>query len=355
VCYLVARLDPAPAEEPGVSAPSIRQRGPWAIAAAAVLGGAVLLIPIDAAMIRAQAGNLALDRGDAATAVTDFDGAVALHDLPEYRLGLALARARLGDALEASTALARMDAGQPFTFVAAERAYLATNPAERGALLDRIEADGPYDATATLTAALLRYPDDAAAASRDLGAAMAAVPTLVYSTRPPTLFDDAVWSAAQDIAIERIGRVDPVEAAAVAVLAGRAGPAREQRARVPDGPEARALDLLAEATATGEADLGAAHALLREAPASVGVQNVMFMLGFKAISQPLINAAQTVAFVSNLAGPLPPMELVTNGRVDADWSVRIPRYPQAASGRIGPKRPYLLGMVTIEPVFRPTS
>ena len=48
------------------------------------------------------------------------------------------------------------------------------------------------------------------------------------------------------------------------------------------------------------------------------------------------------------------MELVTDGRVDADYSVRLPRWPHGRRqvGN-GPKRPYIEGMVTIEPVFRP--
>jgi O-antigen ligase len=349
--HLVARLDPAPA----VSATSVaarRARPALAAASAVVLVGAALLVPIDLAMIRAQSGNGALDRGDAATAATDFDAAVGLHDLPAYRLGQALARAGLGDATGAAEALARMDAAEPFTFVAAERATLAP-ASDQGQLLERIEADGPYDATATLAAAILRYPGDPSAAAADLAGVMAAVPTLVYSTRPPALFDDPTWRAAQEQAVERIGTIDPVVASGVAILAGLPDAVATQRSKVPDGPESRALDLLAASMTSGSGDIDAARALLRQNPGSAGVENVLSMLGFHATSQVLIDEVRTVSFAAFYLTPIPPMELVADGRANADWSVRLPRYPQAASGRQGPKRPYLPGMVTIEPVFRP--
>jgi hypothetical protein len=245
-----------------------------------------------------------------------------------------------------------MDAAEPFTFVAAERAMLATS-SERAPLLQRIEADGSYDATATLAAALLRYPTDPPAAANDLAGVMTAVPTLAYSTRPPALFDDPTWRTAQLDAVERIGAIDPVVASGVAILAGLPDATAAQRAKVPDGPESRALDLLAASATGGSADIDAARALLRQNPGSAGVENVLSMLGFHATSQVLIDEVRTVSFAAFFLTPIPPMELVVDGRASADWSVRLPRYPQAASGRQGPKRPYLPGMVTIEPVFRP--
>jgi hypothetical protein len=349
--HLVARLDPAPAPV-GKALVTPRLRPALAAATVVVLLGAAILVPIDIAMVRAQSGNGALDRGDPAEAATAFDAAVALHDLPAYRLGQALARAGLADPTGAAEALARMDAAEPFTFVAAERAMLATS-SERAPLLQRIEADGSYDATATLAAALLRYPTDPPAAANDLAGVMTAVPTLVYSTRPPALFDDPTWRTAQLDAVERIGAIDPVVASGVAILAGLPDATAAQRAKVPDGPESRALDLLAASATGGSADIDAARALLRQNPGSAGVENVLSMLGFHATSQVLIDEVRTVSFAAFFLTPIPPMELVVDGRASADWSVRLPRYPQAASGRQGPKRPYLPGMVTIEPVFRP--
>jgi hypothetical protein len=182
---------------------------------------------------------------------------------------------------------------------------------------------------------------------------MIQVPTLVYSERPRGLFDDATWAAAQTEAIGRIGTTDRVTAAAVALLAGRKDDATAQRAAIGDGPEAQAVDLLAVAAADGGADLSAARNLLRSAPGSQGVQNVLWMLAFKAESQPLIDVVRAVSVPLFFLVPIPPMELVEDGRVDADYSMRLPRWPQAESGRNGPKRPYVRGFITIEPVYRP--
>jgi hypothetical protein len=327
-------------------------RSALALAAAPVLVGAVLLVPIDAAMIRAQLGNVALDHGDAAAALDDFNAATVLHDLPVYRFGQALARASLGDLPGAADSLGRQDADEPFTFVAAERAFALPSD-ERESLLGRIEADGPYDATATLTAALLRFETDRVRATADLAAVMADIPPLVFSTRPPSLFDDGVWADAQHEAILSIGAIDPVTASAVATVAGLPNEVAALRGSVVGDHERRALDLLATAVATGSADLGEARALLREAPDSAPLQNVVWLLAFQVKSQPLIDDVSRLSVALSSTQPMPPMELVTNGRADADYSDRLPRYPAAASGRLGPKRPYLAGMVTIEPVYRP--
>jgi hypothetical protein len=182
---------------------------------------------------------------------------------------------------------------------------------------------------------------------------MVQVPTLVYSERPMDLFDDATWAAAQGEAIGLIGETDPVTAAAVAMLAGRGDEAASQRAAIASGPETQALDLLAVEATGGDADLSAARDVLRSAPGSQGVQNVLWMLAFKAESQPLIDAVRAVSVPMFFNVPIPPMELVEDGRADADYSMRLPRWPQAESGRNGPKRPYIKGFVTIEPVYRP--
>ena len=122
---------------------------------------------------------------------------------------------------------------------------------------------------------------------------------------------------------------------------------------VADGPELRALDLLATAIAGGEVHVETARALLRDAPGSAGVHAVLWMLAFRIESQPLIDAVKAVSVPISFNVPIPPMELVTDGRVDADYSMRLPRWPMAAAGRNGPKRPYIDGFITIEPVYRP--
>jgi hypothetical protein len=182
---------------------------------------------------------------------------------------------------------------------------------------------------------------------------MVQVPTLVYSARPEGLFDDATWAQAQAAAISRIGATDPVMASAVAALAGLSTLADAQRSAVPAGPERDALDLLDTVVAGGDADLERARALLRAAPASSGVQIVLWLAGFRDESQPVLDAVRAVAVPLYFNVPTPPMELVLDGRVNADYSMRLPRWPMASAGRNGPKRPYIEGFITIEPVFRP--
>jgi hypothetical protein len=320
------------------------------VAGAAVILGALLLVPIDLAMVRAALGNSALDRGDARTALAQFEAAVGFHDLPPYRLGQAIARSETGDPSGAADSLAALDRAEPFTFVLAQEASLAVDP---GPFWARADTAGPYDPTATVNIAAERFAADRAAAIRDLAATMAQVPPLVYSGRPASLFDDDAWAEAQEAAIRRIGAADPVTAAAIALLAGRADAADAQRSAVPEGPERRALDLLATATAGGTVDLETARGLLREAPDSAGVHVVLWMLAFRMESQPLIDAVKAVSVPLFFNVPIPPMELVTDGRVDADYSMRLPRWPQASAGRNGPKRPYIEGFITIEPVYRP--
>jgi O-antigen ligase len=350
VLHLAARIELIAVPEPAVGGWRRRRRAVLGAATAGVLIGTLLLVPIDVAMVRAAVGNAALDRGDPAAALPEFDAAVALHRLPAYRLGLAIAARSLGEDGKAAAALGAMARDEPFTFALVQEASLATDPTS---LWGRAEAAGPYDATASVNLAVQRFPTDPAAAAHDLASAMVQVPTLVYSARPADLFDDAAWAAAQAEAIGRIGATDPVTAAAVALLAGRDDDAAAQRGAVSDEPEARALDLLAAVAAGGDADLGAARDILRSAAGSRGVQNVLWMLAFKAESQPLIDAVRAVSVPLFFNVPVPPMELVRGGRVDADYSMRLPRWPQAESGRNGPKRPYIEGFVTIEPVYRP--
>ena len=359
VFLLVARLDPAQSAGgavipdadtgPGASDPRVRAR--VAAAALGVLTGAVILVPVDVAMVRAAMGNVALARGDAAAALADFRAAAALHELAPYRVGEGVAAAALGDRVAAEAALARAENLQALSFITASRAVVADAGA-RGALVARVEAGGGYDPAAIVEAAVLRFPDDPARATDDLAAAMAGVPTLVYSTRPTAIFDDATWTVARRRAIDAIGAGDPVLAAALGMLAGEPDLAARYRGALPAGPDAEALDLLAGAVA-GRPDVQRARALLREAPASASVQGVLWLLGFRALSQPMLDDVRALSVPQFFGLPLPPMELVTDGRPDTDASIRLPRWPMASDARHGPTRPYPLGMVTIEPVFRP--
>ena len=205
VLHLAARLELIAPSEPAVVGSRRRRRLVLVSAAGGVVVGALLLVPIDTAMVRAAVGNAALDRGDPGAALPEFDAAVALHRLPAYRLGLAIAARALGDDGKAAAALGAMARDEPFTFVTVQQAALAADPAPFWA---RTDAAGPYDATASANLAVQRFPTDPAGATHDLASAMIQVPTLVYSERPRGLFDDATWAAAQTEAIGRIGTTD---------------------------------------------------------------------------------------------------------------------------------------------------
>ena len=115
-------------------------------------------------MVRAALGNTSLDRGDAQTALAHFDAAVGLHDVPAYRLGQAIARSVTADRSGAADALAAIDRTEPFTFVLAQEASLASDP---GPFWARADAAGPYDPTASVNVAAGRFATDRAAATRD--------------------------------------------------------------------------------------------------------------------------------------------------------------------------------------------
>jgi hypothetical protein len=179
------------------------------------------------------------------------------------------------------------------------------------------------------------------------------VPTLYFSQRPEGIFDADSWGRAQSHYRRIVQDVDPVTVAAVTTLAHQPEVASRVRTSIPPGPESDSLDLLDAAVGGSPVEADEAIAILREAPDSTGVHFVLWQLGFVINSQPLLDAVKAVSVPLTFNVPLPPMELVTDGRVDADHSVRLPRWPQASAGRNGPKRPYIRGFITIEPVFRP--
>src|SRR3954453_23884400 len=218
-----------------------------------------------------------------------------------------------------------------------------SDPSVRASLLGTIKGAGAYDLAATVNAALLRYPTDRVRATDDLAAAMAAVPTLIYSDRPDPLFDEAVWSAARTKALQQITLLDPTLGAALATLAGEEATAAGAEAGVSDPADRAALAMLQAATTDGSFDLGAAKGLLRDHASSPSVQGVLWLLGFRATSQPLIDAVTAVSVPAFFGVPLAPMELVTDGGNHADYSVQLPRGPVAETSRQGPKRPYVPG------------
>jgi len=128
--------------------------------------------------------------------------------------------------------------------------------------------------------------------------------------------------------------------------------AANARAAVTDPATVEALTQL-EAAVDGHYDAAAARSLLRQNATSQGVQSVLWLLGFQVQDQSLIDAVTAVSIPVYFQIPYPPMELVVDGARTADYSLRLPRWPMAESSRLAPKRPYLPGVVTIEPVYRP--
>jgi hypothetical protein len=321
--------------------------------------GAALLVPIDVAMIRAQFGNGHLDRGETAAALADFDAAVGLHDLPVYRLGQAIGRAADGDHAGALESLGRMDEREPFTFVEAAAASIVAATGDAGRTATAIAtpaAAGPYDPTATLQLAILRAglgDGQTSAVTADLGAVMTTVPSLIHSRPPAGLFDEGTWSGAQRQALTELTAATPSVAASEAIQAGLPDAAATARARITDPDQLALLDILQTTVDGGAADIDTTMTILRANPDDQFVQLLVWDIGFVAKSQPTIDAVARLYGVVFFGPPQPPMEIVLDGMAKADWSMRLPRYPMAASSRLGPMRPYLPGLATIEPVYRP--
>jgi O-antigen ligase len=362
VMLLVARLDPAPLV-PATPVASGRGTVPAtttaaAGAAATVIVGVALLVPIDLAMTRAAFGSRALDAGRPAEALAQYEGAAALHELPVYRLGEAIARSRLGDMAGTRDALVRFVDGEPFTFALASLAVATDATGDRAAtsaLLDAIERAGPYDPAAMLQVAILRGRlGDTAASVQALTQVMVAVPSLVHSARPAALFDEATWTQAQVATLGRLAAGSPATASAAARHAGLDDLATEYAASVPPGPSRTLLDEIANAVEGRAVDLEAARAILRANPDSPEVLGLHWDLALTIGSQEDLKLVAGVSTLVIFDVPPPWYEIVVDGAVDSEAAIRLPRYPMAASSRVGPHRIYIAGFATIEPVVRPT-
>ena len=162
------------------------------------------------------------------TAAADFDAAIALDDRPIYRLGQALAAAGLGETDKARAALTVAHATNPLTFYESALARLAAEAndhSEANRLAHDVLSKGAYDPTATINAAAVLFDlGDRDGAIDGIADTMQSVPSLIYSDRPASLFDDDVWAAAQDRALAALAAFGP----------GDGGPCDDSR-RVPGG------------------------------------------------------------------------------------------------------------------------
>ncbi|HSK93793.1 MAG TPA: O-antigen ligase family protein, partial [Candidatus Angelobacter sp.] len=307
VAYLVAQFDPIAEPVGTVRAPGQR---PLTVAlATSVIAGATLLIPVDIATVRAEQGNRALDRGDAAAALDHFQAAIALHDLPVYRLGEGIAQSRLGSFEASRIALDRAANGEPYTFIQAQAGLMAFAAGDQAAARDRADAvleAGPYDPTATLGAATILWNlGDRQRATQALSDVMLQARSIVFSERPQELFDDPTWEAARTSALHRLGEDSPVPAAALALRAGMTDLAGRLRDRVPDGPEREMLDLLARAVESGTTDLGRAREITRANPGSSQILELHWAIGFETATQAELDyvASISVPLLFNLPDP----------------------------------------------------
>jgi hypothetical protein len=354
VMILVAHLDD-PAELAARSGISDRNRA--AVGTVGVMIGVLLLVPVDVAMIRAGNGDRLLDAGDSERALVEYESAIGIHDLPLYRLGEAIARSNLGDKQGTVDALERVVDREALSFELAQLAFAALDNGDEATARIRAHAvveNGPYDPAALLGAAnVFERLGETDMSSKALARVMTSVPSLVYSTRPASLFDEPTWDGARRAAIDSIGASDPIRAAALATRAGLDDQAREYADAVPDGPEHELLGLLDQAATTGSTDLERARSILRAHPASQALLNLHWDLAFATESQEDANLVTAIAVPTLFDIPQPPQEIVADGRSDSQYSLRLPRYPESASFRTGPKRIYINGYPTIEPVFRP--
>ena len=136
-----------------------------------------------------------------------------------------------------------------------------------------------------------------------------------------------------------------------AMLADQARPGQRATSAVPAGPSRRRSD---RAAAVSGGDVGLqAPSLLGAAPAYRAGLQTSARQGFEAESQRSSTRAKAVSVRAVFNLPLPPMELILDGRVNAAYSMRcrVGRWrPQAGTGPSG----RIDGCITVEPVYRPS-
>jgi tetratricopeptide (TPR) repeat protein len=303
-------------------------------------------------MILAQRGVDRLDEGDPQASRSLYEAAASLDDRAPYRVGLAVARSNLGDRQGAIEALERAWTEEPYSFIEASLATLelALGDVDRAMEHARhVVASGSYDPTAALNAAAVLWRGgEQAAAEAPLVGVFETIPGLLPSSRPADLFDEATWDRARAEAIDRLGETSPATAAYWAVRAGDTAAANIWQTAVGDGPELDALVLLRKAEAGDPVPANDALALLGRAPRAPVVLACVDRIGELTDVPDLRWAAQTLSIAALANVPMPRYEIVVDGAPEPGLIDRLPRWPNASDSRLGPARPYVAGMLTIE-------
>lgn len=327
-------------------------RARLAVALLPVVAGAALLVPIDGAMLDGQRGMDALDAGRPADALAAFDRAVAAHDLAPYRVGQGIARASLGDSTGAIAALRAAQAQQPFSFIAAQIAWLQAPTDASGSVATAREAiqAGVYDPAANLNVAIvLARSGGTTEATALLATVFQDVPELIHSARPALIAAD-LWDAARAIALAEIRLKEPGRAVLEELRAGLADRAATDLAALPAGPERRLLEQVRAAEAGAAPDMAAARADLRGDRANPVAMAAFDRLARLAGSQADIRLVQVISIALRTDVPPPDREIRFDGSPQDRLVWALPRWPMASDSRLGPRRPFLPGMATIQVV-----
>jgi len=316
---------------------------------------ALLLIPVDVAMVHGQLAANALDRADWATARSEAGAAIAADARAPYRVWAAIADSRLDqpDAAIQQLELAAQEA--PFTFITASEAVLRdTQGDQAGALAaaNEVLAVHAYDPAATLAAALelwrLGDHDRATAALADV---FSAVPSLMASSPPDGSFDAAAWTAASNAMVANAATAPVPQAAAVAAFWATRAHLPDAFARVeavPEGAERSILRRLYDAEAGGAPDMTAALNDLRADPTSLIVVPVFDRLARISGSVPDIERAATLSVILTGSPPTPDFSMVLDGLPRPHILMALPRWPNASDSRLRAARPFVAGFPTIQ-------
>jgi O-antigen ligase len=316
---------------------------------------ALLLIPVDVAMVHGQLAANALDRADWTTARSEAEAAIALDARVPYRVWAAIAASRLDQPGAAIQQLELAAQEAPFTFITASEAVIRDGQGDRaGALVasNEVLALHAYDPAATLAVALeLWRLGDHDRATGALADVFSGVPSLMASSPPGGAFDAAAWTAASSAMVANVGTAPVPQAGAVAAFWATRAHLPDALARVealPQGPERSILRRLYDAEAGGAPDLAGALNDLRADPTSMIVVPVFDRLARISGSAVDVERAAMLSVILTGSPPTPDFYMVLDGSPRPYIVMALPRWPNASDSRLRAARPFVAGFPTIE-------